>query len=59
LEPRLHVWRNIKTTRTNLHSNHDTKVPVPRRARWTYRAVAQASGQYAWSSSKALKIFWT
>jgi hypothetical protein len=53
------AWHNTKTTRTNRHSNYDTAVPLPRRARWTYRAVVKASGGYAWSSSKALTIFWT
>ena len=53
------TWRNIKTTKTNRHSNYDTKVPLPRRARWTYRAAVRASGPYAFSTSKAITIFWT
>ena len=53
------TWRNIKTTRTNRQSNYDTRVPLPRRARWTYRAVVKASGRFAWSSSKPITIFWS
>jgi hypothetical protein len=52
------VWRNIKTIKTSRRSNYDTKVPLPRQARWTYRAVVRASGEHQWSSSKALTILW-
>jgi len=52
------TWIYIKTAKTNGKSNYDTVVPLPKTARWTYRAVVKAAGKYKTSRSKALTIFW-
>ncbi|WP_109510252.1 hypothetical protein [Nocardioides speluncae] len=52
-------WSKVKVIKTNGVGNYHTVVNLPSGARRTYRALVPPRGNYGWSPSKALEVFWT